>query len=228
MAKTYWISPRSWLVNVESVAVRGSNVRVVRGIKGGVSRTAALSDESGVTTRRRMLEIFTDSGYAIVDARARIWTVNGAVRVDELAARVRDRVETYVEMYIDEVKVPELDELRPIVPPHCMYLSESVPLALLRRVLSANGLEYRIPRASFAYTYWLMQRLSSQAGSSVVAQVENRTFPSEVIAQRDRSGQGKRGVGLVLAITEFEEADAQKVVIEGDGFSPCVDGVLLT
>ena len=223
----YWLSPRSWLVNSEREAVRGVDVHAIRGVVGGVSGTANLEVASGIKFRRQMFEVFTDSGYATLDARAKVWTVTGAVRVEELAARVRDRTETYVETYLEEVKIPEREELSAVVPPHCTYLAENVPLAVLRTLLGANDGGYHIPRAAFAYIYWLTRRLASHTGDRVVTNVENRTFPSEVIVKGEGDGRGQRGVARVLAITEFEEREARRVVIMGDGFSPCVDGILL-
>ena len=60
-----------------------------------------------------------------------------------------------------------------------------------------------------------------------MADVENRTFPSEVTLKAVGDSEGRRGIAAVLAITEFEEPHAEKIVIAGDGLSPSVDGVLL-
>lgn len=226
MARTYWVSPRSWVVTEGGVAARAGGIHGIRGVAAGVVQGVSATCHAGAGQRRMMLEVFTSGGYAIIDREAQIVTTGGIVSAREVLDAVSSGGEVFVELYLGEVAVQERAMLAAVPAPHCVYFPEQVVLNVLDRVSAAGPGRVVIGRAAFAYAYWMICKMMLERGGAVSACVDNYTFPSEIRVDDCVEGNVD-GSARVLAITTFAENDPQRLEVNGMGIYPCCDGILL-
>lgn len=225
--RAYWLSSRSWILDEDSFAMRPNHAHLLQGISSGVIGSTLVVRAQPSQTPRRMVEIFTESGYSIIDHEAKLVTTDGILRVSEIKRRFVEGVDTHLELYMGEVRLRDLESSHMRRPPHGEYLPADLQPYLLAQLLPVKEQPVRVPRPLFPQLYWLVQYLSQEWNGRISVTVENRTFPCEAVLDIRSVNTSLGGSARALAITDYQEKSAVQLQIEDRSFYPCCDGLLL-
>ncbi len=218
-----WLSNRSYLVNENHFLVRPTNCNNALGVgpDGLLKSTPIVTncENSG----RKMYEMFTSLGYAIVDSKANIVTTAGIVSVAGLKERMLGEDDVIVESFVSGSSLTVSPDKNFIRAPHMELIPTMIEGDLHKKVQRLNiGNECVIPRSLFAYATAALLPINVP---NVIYEfsVDNKVFPCEMIIRPTMDCRRR-----LLAVTEFIENVPICVLMERNDLFLAADGLLVS
>jgi hypothetical protein len=188
---------------------------------GKPQQTEIASKKAG-SRGRKMREVFTTSGYAMLDDGIKLSTANGLVSLGQLSLALLGGEKLLVESLQGEIAVRDLDEADILATPGSLQIDNASVLRMMAKVQSSLDRvnEATIPRVCFSCVPAMVSLLRKKA-PSLWCDVDNKIYPSEILVH----AEGGRDTQL-LSITEYFEDETTIVEVPKDCRAIVIDGLI--
>lgn len=218
-----WISPKSWLLGPNGVLSRPGSLTHCLGLgREGLEHSMALSCVS-TTKPRQMYELFTNTGYAILDNESTVISLEGPLSTKDIVTEEAWRKKLTIEEYVGKVVIPEwsVNFLEPA--PHCDYLPISIAHRVMKEALGRTGQEpFVVQRPLFPSAHWLLKYIFKAWECAIEIEVDNKTYPSGInfLPREPKACH-------VLAASTFIEPNPILLEVEQAGWHLVCDGLII-
>jgi hypothetical protein len=169
---------------------------------------------------RKMREVFTTSGYAIVDDAVKLSTPSGLASLNELSRHLLRGDRILVETLQSPCEVPEIRDADVARSPGSLGIDSASVIDVLARVERKFAVDKQaaIPRVCFPHVPVLLGRLGKRVRSALRCDVDNKSYPCEILVVADGQSETQ-----LLSITEFSEDAATTLEVSHDSKAVVVD-----
>lgn len=218
-----WLSRRSCVINESGEICRLTRAESAVGIgRQGADETRPLDVTGNTGNPRHMYEVFTTTGYSIVDSSSTVMTTSGPRRPSQMMRSLVLGEPVDIEPYAGRARPGEWMATASQPAPHLEHLPKSIIGAVLSRPSRKPTEELVISRPAFCHVWWLVEHLRRQWGAAVATAVDNRTFPWRLTLSRGE-GEFRR----VIAMTAFKDHSAFSISTQSDGWYLVCDGLII-
>jgi sulfatase maturation enzyme AslB (radical SAM superfamily) len=189
---------------------------------GRPQRSEIVSRKAG-NPGRKMHEVFTTNGYAILDDKVKLSTPDGVFSLERLARNLLAGERVLVESLPRELGVRKHREEEVMHSPGAIQIANAMVARMIENVEAtfASKREATIPRLCFSSTSAILGRLRKRSRTSLHCDVDNRIYPCEIFISAD----GKMETQL-LAITDFVEDEVTTLEIPSTCKAIVIDGLI--
>jgi hypothetical protein len=222
--RSFCVSNRSWLLpNARGVLTRVEHTKSTITIdRLGKPQQAEIVSKKPGNRGRKMREVFTTSGYAMLDDGVKLSTANGLVSLGQLSLALLGGEKLLVESLVSETAVRDLIDADIMAGPGSLQIDNASVLRMIANVQSSFDRvnEAAIPRACFSCVPAMMSLLRKKA-PSLRCDVDNKIYPSEILVHAEGGSDTQ-----LLSITEFFEDETTMVEVPKDCRAIVIDGLI--
>jgi hypothetical protein len=218
------VSNRSWLLpDTDAPLARVHESTTVTTIdKFGRPRCTQIISKRPGNRGRKMREVFTTSGYAILDDGVKLSTPNGLASLQQLSRGLLAGDKVLVESLRMDSAVGDFRDTDVLSSPGAVQLEKTLVSQLVTNVHASfdSKNESAIPRVCFSSVPAILGHLGKKH-QPIYCEVDNKLYPSEIFV---RAGENRETE--LLAITDFFEDETTMLEISGDCKAMIVDGLV--
>lgn len=183
--------------------------------------TEIVSKKAGKRSRK-MREVFTTTGYAMLDDGVKLSTTNGLASLEELSRRLLAGEKLLVESLDGDVAARGLRDADILASPGSLQIDKASLLRMLTEAQAAfhRDNEATIPRVCFSCAPALVSLLRTKV-PSLYCDIDNKVYPCEILIRT-----GDRRDTQLLSITDFFEDETTIVEISKEYKAMVVDGLI--
>lgn len=224
MSRVIVVSNRSWLLpDTRAAIARVHELTSATTIDnlGRPRRTEIISKKPG-NRGRKMREVFTTSGYAILDDGLKLSTPNGLASLQQLSLGLLAGERVLVESLQTDSAVRNFRDTDVLSSPGAIQLEKTLVSRLLANVHASfdSENESTIPRICFSSVPAILGHLRKKR-RPIYCEVDNKLYPSEIFVRAGESRETQ-----LLAITDFFEDETTMLEISSDCKAMVVDGLV--
>lgn len=225
MSRTISVSDRSWVLPRASGPIcRASAAKTTTTIDAlGRPHTSEIVKKKQERGGRKMREVFTTHGYALLDDEVKLSTPGGLVSLAKLWQGLLSGERYFVESFQVKLAAHKLEKQEILSSPGAIEIDVKKVAEIIATLEAAfvSKRETMIPRLCFSCVGSILSRLQKNCQTPLRCEVDNKLYPSEVLVTANGQHDAE-----VLSVTDVLESSVTSVELAQPFKAIVIDGLI--